>query len=68
MFLDAKGDAEPRIVSFHAKRARGAMAGWMVRERVTRVSHLTGFTGLGYAHEPDLSGPGRPVFLRRHDA
>lgn len=66
VFLDAGGDAEPRIISFHAKRARGAMAGWMVRERITRVSHLTRFARLGYAHDPDRSDPDHPVFVRRH--
>lgn len=40
VFLDARGDAEPRIVSFHAKRARGAMAGWRSGNgsRASRIS------------------------------
>lgn len=66
VFLDANGDGPPRVVSFHAKRARGAMAGWMVRERVTRVSGLTAWNGLGYAHAPELGDDDRPVFIRRH--
>ena len=66
VFLDAKGDGEPRIVAFHAKRARGAMAGWMVRERVDRPSLLPGFDGLGYAHDPERSAPDAPAFVRRH--
>ena len=68
VFLDAKGDGEPRIVSFHAKKARGAMAGWMVRERVDRPSHLEGFDGLGYRHDPERSAEDAPVFVRRNPA
>lgn len=66
VFLDAKAGGPPRVVSFHAKRARGAMAGWMVRERITRVSALTGWDDLGYAHAPELSDRDRPVFVRHH--
>lgn len=68
VFLDARGDGAPKIVAFHAKRARGAMAGWMVRERVDRPSHLAGFDGLGYAHDPGRSTPDAPAFVRRHPA
>ena len=64
-FLDAKGDGPHRVVSFFAKRARGAMAGWMVRERVTRIRWLTEFDGLGYRFDPERSRPDAPVFVRR---
>ncbi len=63
-FLDAKDGGEPRIVSFFAKRARGAMAGWMVRERITRVRALTEFDGLGYHFDAARSRPDAPVFVR----
>jgi hypothetical protein len=62
-FLDEDAHGRPRMVSFHAKRARGAMAGWMVRERVTRLKDLTAFDGLGYRHDPALSAPDGPVFV-----
>lgn len=65
-FLDASGGAPPAVISFHAKRARGAMAAWMIRERVTTLSRLTAFTGLGYRHDPALSAPDRPAFVREH--
>lgn len=64
VFLDAGPDGAPRMVAFHAKRARGAMAGWMVRERVTRLRALTEWDGLGYRYAPDLSESDRPVFVR----
>lgn len=63
-FLDSKDGGPYRMVSFFAKRARGAMAGWMVRERIMRVSHLAGFEGLGYRYDPDRSAPEAPVFVR----
>ena len=66
-FLDAKGDGDHKIVSFFAKRARGAMAGWIVRERITTMSAITEFDGDGYTFSPDRSTPDEPVFTRRTD-
>jgi cytoplasmic iron level regulating protein YaaA (DUF328/UPF0246 family) len=67
-FLDAKGDGDYKVVSFFAKRARGAMAGWIVRERITSMRALTEFAELGYEYDPTLSSPDEPVFKRRTDA
>lgn len=64
MFLDGGPGTEPRVVSFHAKRARGAMAGWIVRERVSAIRALTAFDDLGYRHDPERSAPDRPAFVR----
>lgn len=63
-FLDSKGGAPPKVVSFFAKRARGAMAGWMVRERITTARAIAEFDGLGYRHDPDASGGDAPTFVR----
>ncbi len=65
-FLDAKGDGDYRTVSFFAKKARGAMAAWIVREGVESVTDLTDFDGLGYRHSPQHSSDGSPVFTRRN--
>jgi cytoplasmic iron level regulating protein YaaA (DUF328/UPF0246 family) len=54
----------PKIVSFHAKKARGAMARFIVEHRLVDPDALLAFDSGGYAHAPDLSQPGRPVFLR----
>ncbi len=64
VFLDGTPEREPRVVSFSAKRARGAMAGWMVRERIGSVRALTGFSGLGYRFDPERSTGDAPVFVR----
>ena len=55
------------MVSFFAKRARGAMAGWIIRERVRSARALTGFDGLGYRYNAQLSTASEPVFRRRID-
>lgn len=67
VFLDAKGDGDFRTVAFFAKRARGAMAGWMVKERITDVDHLRKFDGMGYSHDPDRSTDDRLAFTRRNE-
>ncbi|MFW2333416.1 peroxide stress protein YaaA, partial [Ilumatobacter sp.] len=61
------GDGEHKIVAFFAKRARGAMAGWIVRERITAVSALSEFDGDGYRYSAERSTTDEPVFLRRTD-
>jgi len=68
VFLDAKGDGEHKIVSFFAKRARGAMAGWMITNRVSSRAGLRNFDGMGYAYDKARSTDDRPTFTRRNDA
>lgn len=63
-FLDADPDGGYRVVSFFAKRARGAMAGWLVRNRVRTLRGIRGFDGLGYRYDADRSTTEEPVFLR----
>lgn len=62
-FMEVKED-RPRIVSFFAKRARGAMARFVVENRVTDPDDILGFGTGGYAYDADLSTPDKPVFLR----
>jgi cytoplasmic iron level regulating protein YaaA (DUF328/UPF0246 family) len=66
-FMDAKGTGDYKIVAFFAKRARGAMAGWMIKNRVKTASELEAFDGMGYAFSAERSTPERPVFIRRND-
>ena len=67
VFLDAKGDGDYKIVSFFAKRARGAMAGWIIQNRVTARSGLTDFDGMGYRFDSERSTPTSPTFIRRSE-
>ena len=53
----------PTFVTVHAKIARGAFAGWMIRNRIDRLEQLTAFNGLGYRYSKELSSPEEPVFV-----
>ncbi|MEW9918111.1 peroxide stress protein YaaA [Marimonas sp. MJW-29] len=64
-FMEDKGDGKgPKIVSFFAKRARGAMARFIIQNRLTDAESLTDFDAGGYAFRDDLSTPEKPVFVR----
>ena len=56
----------PKVVSFHAKRARGAMARFVAEHRITDPADLRGFDAGGYAWQD--SPAAAPVFLRRTEA
>ena len=67
VFMEDK-DGAPKIVSFFAKKARGAMARFIVQNRLTDPAALTGFETGGYRFRPDLSDADRPVFIRPYEA
>ena len=66
-FLDAKGDGELKTVGFFAKRARGAMASWIIRERIKSAAALVEFDADGYRFDAARSARHEPVFTRRSD-
>jgi cytoplasmic iron level regulating protein YaaA (DUF328/UPF0246 family) len=55
---------DARFVSFHAKRARGSMARWVVEERIEDADALSGFDRDGYRLDPAASAPDRLRFVR----
>lgn len=63
VFEDYKSGAW-KVVSFHAKRARGLMARHIIRQRLTRPHQLTTFAAEGYAYAPEASAADRLVFRR----
>jgi cytoplasmic iron level regulating protein YaaA (DUF328/UPF0246 family) len=63
VFQDVK-DGKARSLFLYVKRARGAMARWMIERRVERVSDLREAEVLGYRYEPAASDPERWVFRR----
>ena len=64
-FLEDRGDGKgPKTVSFFAKRARGAMARYIVQHRLTEAEALQDFDTGGYAFDAAASEPDRPVFVR----
>jgi cytoplasmic iron level regulating protein YaaA (DUF328/UPF0246 family) len=63
-FLDRAPGGEHKIISFSAKWARGAMAAWLVRNRVRSVKALRAFDVAGYRFDPARSTPREPTFVR----
>lgn len=63
-FLDSRDGSPPRAMGYVLKRARGAMAAWIIRSRVKSVRGLNAFDDLGYAFDPERSRRDRPVFVR----
>ncbi|QBY02155.1 peroxide stress protein YaaA [Rhodophyticola sp. CCM32] len=63
VFLEDRPEG-PKIVSFFAKKARGAMARFIIENRLTRPDHLSDFNLGGYRYAPALSASDKPVFLR----
>lgn len=56
--------SEYRIISFFAKRARGEMAAWMIRNKIKSVRGLRDFDGMGYKYSPAHSTSTQPTFIR----
>ena len=67
VFMEDKAGT-PKIVSFFAKKARGAMARYIIQHRLTDPKGLLDFDTGGYAYRPDLSQDDKPVFVRPYQA
>lgn len=63
VFAEERNGAQ-KVISFHAKRARGAMARFVMERRIDRIEGVLDFDTGGYRYRPDLSEPDRPMFLR----
>ncbi|NIZ09693.1 peroxide stress protein YaaA [Pseudooceanicola sp. HF7] len=63
VFLDTVKGRE-KVISFNAKRARGAMARFIVTHRLTTVDGLKDFDSGGYEFQPDRSTETELIFLR----
>ncbi len=64
VFLDWK-NGEYKIISFFAKKARGSMARYLIRERVKSLKKLQQFDADGYRFDAERSTPLSPVYLRK---
>ena len=64
VFEDWKG-GKYKIISFHAKRARGLMARYAIEKKITAPDKLQGFDAEGYAFAPAASDETRWVFRRK---
>ena len=67
VFMEDKAGS-PKIVSFFAKKARGAMARYVIQHRLTDPMGLLDFDTGGYQYRPHLSEQDKPVFVRPYQA
>ncbi len=63
MFMEVRNGTQS-VISFHAKKARGAMARFVMENRIVEPGDLRDFDSGGYRFDPDQSEPDQPVFLR----
>ena len=66
VFLDSKDGGPHKIVSFFAKKARGSMSQYLIKNRIATIKGITEFDGMGYAYDASQSTPDRPVFTRSY--
>lgn len=62
-FKEKKDDGY-KIVAIYAKRARGLMADYVIRDRINTVEALQGFDAEGYTFRESLSEPDKWIFCR----
>lgn len=62
-FLDTK-NGKAKVISFFAKKARGAMARFIVQNRLTDPESLKEFDSGGYRYDAARSTEDEPVFIR----
>ncbi len=64
VFKDCK-NGQFKIINFFAKKARGLMSAWIIRERLQDAEALKAFNGGGYAFNAELSQGQKWVFTRK---
>ncbi|UVE18653.1 peroxide stress protein YaaA [Pseudomonas sp. LS44] len=62
-FRDLK-NGQHKIISFYAKKARGLMARYVIKQRLTDPAGLKDFSEQGYRYAPQLSSSDKLIFLR----
>ncbi len=62
-FKDMK-NGQYKIISFYAKKARGLMARWIIKERISTPDQLSAFDYEGYRYSANDSSADHLVFLR----
>lgn len=67
VFKDLK-NGKYKIISFYAKKARGLMADFIIRNKLKKPSELQAFNLAGYRYDKSGSSPQSPLFLRDNPA
>ena len=57
-----------KVISFHAKRARGLMARHLIAQRATGIAQIKSFASEGYAFDASVSSADTLVFRRKLEA
>ncbi|MEO1340781.1 MAG: peroxide stress protein YaaA, partial [Cyanobacteria bacterium J06635_13] len=63
VFKDWKND-KYKIISFYAKKARGMMASYMIKNRIENPEDLKDFAEAGYSYNVELSQGNDLIFTR----
>ena len=56
-----------KIISFYAKKARGLMSSYLIRNEISDLEGLLEFSEFGYQYSKSQSTPNEPVFLRSEE-
>ena len=64
VFKDWKND-KYKIISIYAKKARGMMTSYIIKNRIKDIKKLQDFKSAGYEYNPELSDKSHPTFTRR---
>jgi cytoplasmic iron level regulating protein YaaA (DUF328/UPF0246 family) len=67
VFKDEK-NGQYKIISFYAKKARGLMAAYVIKNRINEVEKIKSFDVTGYKFSPEQSTAKEWVFLRAEQA
>lgn len=63
VFKDEK-NGKFKIISFYAKKARGMMSSFIIKNRIKSVEKIKEFSDNGYHFDPSQSSDLQPVFTR----
>ena len=62
--VDGDNDGQGKVIGFFAKQARGAMARYMIQNRLENPEDLKSFSADGYRYRDNLSDADNWVFTR----
>ena len=66
VFRDWK-NGQYKLISFYAKKARGLMSAWVIKNKIEDIKALSKFNVDGYQYSINDSDAHNPVFLRRQE-
>lgn len=64
VFKDWKND-QYKMISFFAKKARGTMSAWIIKNQIESPGQLSKYNEDGYRYSKEDSTDGKPLFLRK---